>query len=185
MYFTQYRPTVTERANEPNMDILTASALSGLSVPDTAYPFSGCDELAGFLDPPVSPGPLLKLSATLQVEDGYTPDIYPPFPMDQSGVYDWMNQDSLLPTPEEQENDLLSFIQAPPLEVSSSFSLPTPESSSPPTPLSSYGQDPEVLDALSLISGSPPSQLTQSSHILPQFDSCSPLPSPSSYSTSP
>ena len=161
------------------MDILTASTLP---VPDTSYPFG--DDLAEFLDPPVSPGPLLKLSA-LPTEDGYTSAVYPPFPFDQDGVYDWMSSDSLLPTPEEQENSLLSFIQ-PPVEPSPSFSLPTPDSSSPPTPLSSYSQDPEFLDALSLISGSPaaPSGHGHPSHIFPQFDSHSPLPSPASYNTS-
>ena len=162
------------------MDILT---LSGPPVPDAAYPYG--DELVDFLDPPVSPDPLgvLKLSS-LQTEDGYTPAVFPPFPFDQDGL-DWMSSDCLLLTPEEQENDV-SFIQPQFQAPYSSFSLPTPDTSSPSTPVSSYGQDPEVLDALSLISDSTDSQLGPSSHILPQFDSHSPLPSPcSSYNNSP
>ena len=161
------------------MDIPT---FSGPPVPDAAYPYG--DELVEFLDPPVSPDPLgvLKLSS-LQTEDGYTPAVFPPFPFDQDDL-DWMSNDCLLLTPEEQENDV-SFSQPQCQAPYSSFSLPTPDASSPSTPVSSYGQDPEVLDALSLISDSTDSQLGPPSHILPQFESHSPLPSPSNYNTSP
>ena len=175
-------PTVTERANAADMNVVTAGTLSGPPVPDAVYTSYG-DELAELLDSP-SPRSLeiLKLSS-MAADDGYTPAIYPPFPLEQDGLYDWMSHDILLQTPEEQENDLLSFVQ-PPLPATYS-SLPTPDSSSPSTPLSSYSHDPEVLDALSLISDSPASHLGQPSHILPQFDSYSPLASPSSYHTSP
>ena len=165
------------------MDVLPASSL-GLAVPDSAYPFS--DELqalaAGILECPPSPDPQGALKPSLQGDScGYfAPSLFPPFPFDQDMGYDWMSEEALLlPTPEEQETDL-TFVPGPQPMPYSPFALPTPDSSSPSTPASCT--DPEVLDALSLMEGSssPTGQLgPASSHTLPQFDSHSPLPSPS------
>ena len=155
------------------MELLSVSS-PGLAVPD--FPCSDdLQALVGFLEPPASPGPLGGLKFPLQGDDGYlSASVYPQYPFDQEGLYDWMAQEALLPSPEEQEADLMYLPPSEPVPYPP-FSLLTPDSSSPSTPASF--QDPEVLDALSLIS---PTQLGQPSHVLPQFDTHSPIPSPAS-----
>lgn len=167
------------------------------AVPDSAFPFSNeLGGLADLLDPSVSfirHSPLGDTkSATLQEDDGYLSTL-PPFSMTEYGYYNWMSEEDtaagLLPSPEEQDSDFLSF-HPQSLPVSTYIpSLPTPDASAPATPTSSYQQDPELLDALSLIDGysnSPDSsQYNPSTEVLPQFDVYSPLPSPPSPNSSP
>lgn len=96
-----------------------------------------------------------------------------------------MCQSTHLPTPQEQETDVGSLLPFPAVayaDPTTLDSLPTPESSYPPTPSSSCDyQDYDVLNVLSLLSSSTDSQLDQSAEVLPQFDVQSPLSSPSSY----
>lgn len=160
------------------------------AVPDSAFPFAS--ELEGLLDPPLSPEgcPLegLKLAA-MQGDNGYAPHSYPSFPFDQDYLcgldMGWLCQDTLLPTPQGQDSDVVSFLPPTGAVYSGSNvfdSLPTPDSSQPPSPTSC--QDPDVLDVLSIIDGSPDSRLNQSADVLPQFDKHSPLSSPASYAPS-
>ena len=162
------------------------------TVPDSAFPFS--NELEGLLDAPLSPEgcPMggLKLAAG-QGDSGYAPHAYLQFPFEQDypcGTLDidWLCQDTLLPTPQGQDSDVVAFL--PPSAAGypgqNVFnSLPTPDSSEPPSPTSCPDQD--VLDALSIIDGSPDSRLNQSADVLPQFDRHTPLSSPASYNPSP
>lgn len=160
-------------------------------VPDSCYPYSS-DELVTLL-PPVSPSQSpthqesIKLSSLpLPLETCYPPlsspvYCYPPFD-EEEGLLDWMKQDNggLLLTPDDQDISLTSYTH-PPLPLPyTSYSIPTPDSSSPSTPVQ-LREDPDILDALSLINDSP----MTAANILPQFESHSPLPSPASFTSSP
>ena len=185
----RYTPTTDSANIATKMNVVVSHTAA---VPDSAFPWAGTEfgGLVSLLDTPASPAefPLAELKlVSMQGDDGYFPGSdYSSYPFDQDYLcqsYDWMSQDILLPSPEERGTDVGPFLPPPPASFSSSSSLPTPESSNPSTP-ASHCQDSEVLDALSLIDGSPTSRLNQSADILPQFDGQSPLPSPASYNPS-
>ena len=162
------------------MDVLTTQ--NTLAVPDSAFPVDAdLGTLAGLIDPPISPEECPLGGLKLQGEHlGYSYPLYP-FETDYfCSSFDWMSQNVLLPTPEEQETDISGSFYPPPPSYVSPCSLHTPDSSSPSTP--TYYHDPEVVDALSLIDDSPQSCAVE---ILPQFDVQSPLTSPASYNPSP
>lgn len=162
------------------MNVLTSDTVA---VPDSSFPFS--NELEGLLEPQSSPEDCaaaigLKL-ASWQGDDGS--NFYlPPYGPDYCGLdVDWMCQNTLLPTPQDQETDV-GLLLHPPVTYTSSNTFPsvlTPDSSHPSTPTSQYQSD--VLNILF----NPDAQLSQSPDILPQFDGHSPLSSPASYHPSP
>ena len=99
-----------------------------------------------------------------------------------------MCKNTLLLTPQEQGTDVLGFHPPPaaPYTFQNPFtSLPTPDSSFPPSPESPQCQDPDVLSALSLFDSDADSQPSQPADVLPQFDVRSPLSSPASYNHNP
>lgn len=184
-----------------------------MAVPDSSFPFGNeLESLAGLLEPQASLEECaaaigLKLGSLQQGDDGSSANFYPPpygpgmygeclclsrplvsylsplFPEYCGLDADWMCQNTLLPTPQEQETDVGTFL--PPLAPYANFhSVLTPDSSLPSSPTSSQYQA-DVLNVLSLISPNPDSQLNQSTDILPQFDGYSPLSSPASYNPSP
>lgn len=94
---------------------------------------------------------------------------------------DWMCQNTLLPTPQDQESDVGLLLHTPVTYTNPSTfpPVPTPDSSHPSTPTSQY--QPDVLNILF----NPDAHLGQSADVLPQFDGRSPLSSPASYNPSP